>query len=67
MIVCLLNGSHAVRERTTEAVTVLPCGCGHTDVMWVQMCREHGAPCQELHELAQRDHATEAYVKELIS
>lgn len=68
-LVCLLNGSVAVRERGSEGTTVLECGCAYTDSpsRWAQMCREHGAPTEALHVRARADHEREASIKELTS
>lgn len=36
-----VNGNKHVRVRNSEGVTVLPCGCAHEEVMWIQLCDEH--------------------------
>jgi hypothetical protein len=68
-IVCLLNGSAAVRERDSEGTSVAGCGCAYTDSpsRWLQMCREHGEPCEALHVQAQSDRDREAAIRELTS
>lgn len=47
MSVILLNGSTAPRVKSSDGVTVLPCGCAHTAgeiQTFLQMC----APCHEV-------------------
>lgn len=39
--VCLINGAHAVRERNSEDMSLLECGCASTDSEWVQLCKAH--------------------------
>jgi len=65
-VVCLLHGA-VVRERSSEEVEVLPCGCASTPTHWQQLCREHGAPCEALHVRARNDHDRDDAIKELIS
>jgi hypothetical protein len=52
----LLNGNTTVRQRNSEGCTILPCGCAHTDVLWLQMCD----PCATEYDIyrveAQRAH-----------
>jgi hypothetical protein len=66
-IVCLLNGSTNVRERASEGVTVLGCGCAHLPTHWLQACREHNEESEAFHVQARADHAREAAIQELIS
>lgn len=66
-IICLVNGAHEVRERSSEDVDVQPCGCASTSSRWLQMCRVHAELHQMLHVQARKDHDREAAIKELIS
>lgn len=55
----LLNGATEIRERSSEAVTVLPCKCAHTNgecQTWVQMCDEDYTEDHALHESARLNH-----------
>lgn len=36
-----VNGQKHIRVRDSEGCTVLPCGCAHAEVMWLQLCDEH--------------------------
>lgn len=56
MSVILRNGSKAERIKSSDGCTVLPCGCAHTDVMWVQMCEEHDKEDNDLHQAAIANH-----------
>lgn len=66
-IVCLLNGSVAVRERGSDEVEVLECGCASAPTRWLQMCRPHGTETEELHVRARVEHDTSNLIKELTS
>ena len=66
-IVCLLNGATAVRERSSDEIDVQPCGCASTPIRWMQMCREHGEPCEALHVQARTDHDRNDAIRELTS
>jgi hypothetical protein len=37
-VIHLLNGNTHERQRSSDDVTVLPCGCAHTATRWLQMC-----------------------------
>lgn len=65
-IVCLNPGSHEVRERSSEGVEVLACGCASTERAWLQLCKTHGTPCWLLHEQARQEH-DRAAIEELTS
>jgi hypothetical protein len=65
-IVCVNPGIHEVRERSSEDVTVLPCGCASSERAWHQLCREHGEPTWRLHFEAAAEH-DRAAVEELTS
>lgn len=34
----LLNGHTSVRVKSSDGVTVLPCGCAYSEREWLQMC-----------------------------
>lgn len=52
----LLNGNKTERQRNSEGCTVYPCGCAHTDVLWLQMCDTDYQPTFALRERARIDH-----------
>jgi hypothetical protein len=54
-MITLLNGSTEVRVRSSEEVTVLPCGCAHTATRWLQAC--DSAACGWAEYFAQRAEA----------
>lgn len=37
----LMNGQRHTRVKNSEGVTVLPCGCAHEEIMYLQLCEEH--------------------------
>lgn len=37
----LLNGNVSVRERNSEHVTVMRCGCAFSSTTWLQLCADH--------------------------
>lgn len=51
------NG-HDIRVRQSEGFTLYPCGCGHYEREWGQMCEPAAAECRALHEEALLEHAT---------
>jgi hypothetical protein len=55
-MVHLINGSTAVRVRSSEDCTVLDCGCAHSAVLWTQMCLAHWSAWSELHATARMAH-----------
>ena len=56
MTLHLLNGTAAPRVKSSDGCAVLPCGCAHTDVTWLQMCDVHFAEFAALHGAAKLSH-----------
>jgi hypothetical protein len=61
----LLNGSTQARVKSSDDVTVRPCGCAHTDVMWLQMCDPCFQADQIFRRVAQEDRAIRSLTEEL--
>jgi hypothetical protein len=61
----LLNGTTQARIKSSDEVTVQPCGCAHTDVMWLQMCDPHFQADNALRRAAQEDRAIRSLTEEL--
>jgi hypothetical protein len=57
----LLNGSTEPRVRSSEGVTVQPCGCAATDIMWLQMCDPHFQADNALRQQAHQDKLAEQF------
>lgn len=49
----LLNGSKAARVKSSDGVTVLACGCAHSEREWSQMCYAHYQEWRAVHVDAQ--------------
>jgi len=64
-VIHLLNGSKEIRQRNSDGVTVLPCGCAHTDVLWLQMCDGDYQVEAALHAQAAADHKLRKLEQEL--
>jgi len=64
-VIHLLNGSKEIRQRNSEGCVVLPCGCAHTDVLWLQMCDADYQPDAALHAQAAADHKLQKLEQEL--
>jgi hypothetical protein len=58
-VIYLLNDSTEVRQRSSDGVVVLDCGCAHTDIRWLQMCDAHFQPDHQRHTQALQGHAAQ--------
>ena len=55
-VVCLLNNSTSVRERGSDDVDALECGCAATATLWLQMCRQHAEEAEVIRVRWKADH-----------
>jgi hypothetical protein len=58
--VVLVNGHTEQRQRSSEGVVVLECGCAFTDwpSQWLQMCTPSHVDTQQRHDDAMLEHQT---------
>lgn len=56
MSVRLMNDATEARVRSSEGCNVLPCGCAHSDVAWLQLCDAHWQDWHMLHTRARPAH-----------
>lgn len=66
-VVCLVNDSTTVRERGSDGVDVLECGCASTGTRWLQQCREHAGEQETIRVRWKADHDRDAAIRELTS
>jgi hypothetical protein len=61
LMIHLLYGT-AIRQRNSEGVTVLLCGCAHDDTTWLQMCDADYQDWHVRHVEAQKQHDIESLI-----
>jgi hypothetical protein len=64
-VIHLLNGTTQARVKSSDDVTVYPCGCAYNDVMWLQMCDPHYQADSVYRAAAQEDRAIRSLTEEL--